>query len=526
MCKINPCRVRLRKCVWTICRVSYKIFHSGAELNMRRTSALCLLAVLVGSIALAELSSSVSGVLAGGDEIEIVSHEVTADFPEAITFKVTATSPDPIEEIRVFYKPLGSNRSVYNYLETDEPGTLVNGEFVMRTGTAATHKPPGTVFRYSFEIRDSAGRVLRTDEQDFLYMDDSLEWSSLSEGLLTVYYFGAFVESRARTVLETIQKTTTEMGRVLGIEPKEPINIVAYSNYRDMARALPFRSQAVREDLETQGMAWSEERVLLVLISGTTVMGIASHEFTHILVGEATGRGYTAVPAWLNEGLAEFGNLDPAPNYDWALNYAIFTRRLKPLSYLDTFGGTPDDIVIAYGQGKSVVQYLIEVYGEAKMAELMKEFNTARSADQALQQVYGFDTYGLDSQWRRAIGLDPLPAPDELSRRLTSDRSSTTAGESDAIEAPSPEAQVTPAADVEQTPQEPAVEEGNVRTRSCSAPAENSAGLPMDAAALALMAGPMALSMRWVLRRSYLDRVPGLRWRRRAPADGTTWSEG
>ena len=506
--------------IWTISGISYKILVVCAELSIRRISAVFLLAVFVVAVALVELSYPMSDVLAGGDEIEVVSHEVTADFPEGITFRVTATSPDTIEEIRVFYKPLGSNRSIYNYLET-EPGTLVNGEYVMPTGTAATHKPPGTVFRYSFEIRDSAGRVLRTDDEDFLYMDDSLEWNSVSEGLLTVYYFGAFVENRAKAVLETIQRTIEEMGAVLGIAPKEPIKIVTYSNYRDMSRALPFRSQAVREDLETQGMAWPEERVLLVLISGETVMGIASHEFTHILVGEAAGRGYSLVPSWLNEGLAEYGNQDPAPNYDWALNYAIFTRRLKPLWYLDTFSGTPDDIVIAYGHGKSVVRYMIEVYGEEKMAELMRAFHTARSTDQALQQVYGFDVYGLDSQWRRAIGLDPLLPPDELARQLTPGAPSASAGEADVSTQPSPQAQVTPAAELEQ---DPAAKEKGRSTRSCSAPAEDTAGLPLDAAALALMAGPFfALSMRWALRRNALDWVARLRRRRTVPPSDATW---
>ena len=66
-------------------------------------------------------------------------------------------------------------------------------------------------------------------------------------------------------------------------------------------------------------MAFSDERVLLVPAFDPTVKGTTSHEFTLLLVAEAAGRAASQVPAWLNEGLAEFGNIDPTDDYDAAL---------------------------------------------------------------------------------------------------------------------------------------------------------------------------------------------------------------
>ena len=439
--------------------------------------------------------------LGQGDEIEIISQNVSSNFPDNITFEVTAAGPDAIEEVRVFLKPLGSDTRTYGYLDI-EPGKEVSGEYVMMTGTGATHKPPGSVVGYSFEIRDAAGRVLRTEEKEYLYIDESLDWKEISEGILTVYYYGAFVENRARTVLETVQNTREEMGRVLGIKPEDPIKIVAYNNYRDMSRALPFRSQRVRQDLQTEGQAWPTERVLLVLTSEETFTGVASHEFTHILVSEAAGRGYSLVPAWLNEGLAEYGNVDQTPQYDWALRYAIFTRRLKPLWYLDNLGGEPDDIIIGYGHGKSVVSYLIARYGEGKMAELMRTFRTSVSTDGALKKVYGFDQYGLDTEWRQALGLEPLPSPEELESQLDANPSPTALAGAEPTLVPTPQVEATPAPAAEKTPQPPSVKEERPRsTRSCGAPAQgSSAGSPLDLAVLALLGAPfVALNSRWGL---------------------------
>ena len=191
-----------------------------------------------------------------------------------------------------------------------------------------------------------------------------------------------------------------------------------------MSAALPFRSQAVSEGLQTQGMAFSEERVLLVHGFDETVTGTVSHEFTHLLVGEAAGPALRQVPAWLNEGLAEYGNIDPTDDYDAALRYGIFTRRIKPLWYLNSFGGTPEDIIIAYGQGRSVVRFMIDSWGHDRMAALFPVLQRTMDIDQALLEVYGIDQYGLDSEWREQFGLEKLPSPEALENQIEEETSS------------------------------------------------------------------------------------------------------
>ena len=380
--------------------------------------------------------------VAQGEELAILSESVESQFPDGVVFKLTASGPDSIEDVRVFLKTLGGETSSYGRLDVTS-GTLVSGEYFLGTSTGVQHIPPGTLIRYHFELRDSAGRVLRTPAKEFLYEDSRFEWLHVSEDNITVYYYGGaiseFIKKRAEIVLDAAMEALDVMEPVLGIQVEEPIRLVLYSNYRDMNAALPFRSQAVRQDLVTQGQAWPNERVLLVLGTDSSVAGITSHEIVHILVSEASGLGYGLVPTWLNEGLAEYGNIDKTDSYTQALIMGIYTRQVKPLSYLSAFGGEPEDIVIAYGQSRSVVSYLIAIYGEEKMAELMVALQSMRSVDEALLSVYGFDQHGLDSQWRTAIGLEPFPAPDELEEALrqTPTPEATPASQ---VAAPAPEA--------------------------------------------------------------------------------------
>ena len=444
--------------------------------------------------------------LADEGDIEVQVVEAESQFPDGVKFSITASSSEEIDEIRVFFRKVGkSGLSAYRTVDF-QPGTVISGESMLSSGGGTNYFPPGTRILFSFEIRDKGGSVLRTPEQDFVYNDNRFEWLTVSSGLITVYYYGEYVESRANTVLQAAEEAMDIMVPVLGIAPTEPLRIVSYNNYRHMSMALPFRSQTVREQLQTEGMAFTDERVLLVHGFDPTVKGIASHEFTHLLVAEAAGNAYAQVPAWLNEGLAEYGNIDPTDSYDAALRYGIYTRRLKPLWYKDTFGGTPDDIIIAYGQGRSVVNFLINRQGEEKIADLFVALRQTLDIDLALDRVYGFDQHGLDSAWREAIGIDPLPSPEELQRQLEEPDAEPLAPAQDPAEEPTAVAKSTPRPEPTLSPEPSPVAslgddvEQPASPGGCNAPSQGA--VPLGLGMLLLLGAPLGLlSFRAVRRR-------------------------
>lgn len=348
-------------------------------------------------------------------EIKILEHRVETNFPTDVKFYVEVAGPDEIEEVRVVMKTIGQvTRSAYRQVEF-EPGVSISGEAELLTG-GTNYVPPGTRMAYSFEVRDKGGRLLRTDEEVFVYLDSRFEWFTVSEGIVTVYYNNQLVKSRAEHVLETALTSMAVTGPLLGIAPELPLHIVTYHNYQDMVGALPFRSQATRQQLITQGMAFDEERVLMVHSGDSSVTNTTAHEFVHLLVGDALGRAYSRAPAWLNEGLAEYGARHDDRERDIMNGYlerAIREGDVRPLWHLGSYSGTPSDIVYAYAHGESVVTFMVLEYGEGKMTELMRTLTRTLDIDAALMQVYGFDQYGLDSAWREAIGLEPLPRPEE-----------------------------------------------------------------------------------------------------------------
>lgn len=379
---------------------------------MRFFLALSFFAVL-GAATISFAPGGPSVAKAQEAELRIVNHRVQTDFPTDVKFFVEVAGPDEIEEVRVYMKTIGqTSRSDYRQVEF-EPGNVVSGEAELLT-SGNNYVPPGTRLAYSFEVTDKAGRTLRTEDEVFVYLDTRFEWLSVSEGIVTVYYNNPLVESRAEHVLETALASMEITGPLLGIDPDMPLHIVTYHNYQDMVGALPFRSQATRERLVTAGMAFDKERVLLVHSGSSSVTGTTAHEFVHLLVGDALGRAYPQVPAWLNEGLAEYGSIHSGERdiLNSRVERAIADGSLRPLSHLGSYSGTPDEILYAYAHGESVVTFMVEEYGEERMAELMRALARTFDIDAALEEVYGLDQHGLDSAWREAIGLEPLPPPE------------------------------------------------------------------------------------------------------------------
>ncbi|MCI0903547.1 MAG: hypothetical protein J4N75_08625, partial [Chloroflexi bacterium] len=165
--------------------------------------------------------------------------------------------------------------------------------------------------------------------------------------------------------------------------------------------------------------------------------------------------------------------------------------------------------IIAYGQARSVVQYMLDTYGPDRMAALFPVLQRTLNIDQALLEVYGMDQFGLDSAWRKFMGLEPLPSPEELESQLdetteSPDSESSGAEESSgdtegatgaadeatSMPGPTPGAEGQPAGAEGDDGQE---SEGGLNSPGCSAPASGSGNVSIGLGMLLLLSTPLGL---------------------------------
>jgi hypothetical protein len=430
--------------------------------------------LLIAAAALPALLLPVGPVIAQEPEpipapIEVLTATAVSEFPIGIRFSATAVGEHEITSMAVRFRIGLLTRGVYEYLDY-VTADINNGELFWRTATAAGYIPPETIITYNYEIEDSAGNLFSTEEQELIFQDARFNWERVEEGPVSVAYHGP-VKVRAEAILQAILDTLEKMGPVLGAGIDDPIRVVTYNNQKEMLEALPPRSAAIGRELVTEGQAFSDVGTLMVLIGGRLALGTASHEVTHILNHRAGQSIFRRLPSWLHEGLAEYGNVDPGFSYDIALEFAVATDRLMPHLYMQTLPGDPEDVIIFYGQSKSIVRFMIDLQGEVGMRELLSLHKRGINMDDALQEVYGLDRLGLTNAWRAEIGAEPYELPKIAEARptpvayptvqaftLTPQAGGSNVGDvtiSDEIAEPTPELQ--PEVAVTTPPQEPEV---------------------------------------------------------------------
>ena len=351
------------------------------------------------------------------ETIKVLSSNVTSEFPEGIRFELNASGENEIESIAVRFKTGTQPRMSYDYMEL-EKGRVVDAELLWRTATAARYIPPGTIITYSFEIEDSEGSRLDTEPEEFIYRDIRYEWEELEDGPVSVAFHGP-VRTRGEIILDALVETLDVMGPLLGAGTTEPIRVTMYNNTLEMIEALPPGSTTIRRELITEGQAFTNIGTLLVLGSGRLARGTASHEMTHILTHRAGDSAFRSVPAWLDEGLSEFGNVDPGFSYTVAVEFAIATDRLLPITSMPALPGDPEDVIIFYGQARSIVRFMVAAYGAESMTALMGQLKSGTGMDEALRDIYGVDRLGLENQWREAIAAPLLTVTERQRARPT-----------------------------------------------------------------------------------------------------------
>ena len=393
------------------------MFIASLHKLMSKYSKILFLLTLTFLINISQTANVVTADQTSQNPINVKSSLITSEFPKGIWLDIEVVSESKITEISSRLKIGQTKGTTYNYLCLNEqnknseswrckdivPSKNIKATLFWRTDTSGKYIPQGTLIEISFEIKDEKGNVLITPTTNFAYLDPNFKWEDISEGPVTLNYHGP-VKSRAQKILDAIVETLEKVGPVLGADIDDPIMVTMYNNGKEMIDAQPPQSSTQGRELITEGQAFSNFGTLHLIGGDRNSIGTASHEVTHILVHRAGEGVFRKVPTWLNEGLAEWANIDPAMSYDIALEFAVATDRVPVITKGITMPGKPEDAIIFYGASRSIVTYLISEYGAQKMYSLLSELKSDVKLEDSIQKVYGFDTVILENTWRNKIG--------------------------------------------------------------------------------------------------------------------------
>jgi hypothetical protein len=364
---------------------------------MKRIYPLMLL-----SLAISVLCSSTS---LAQDGVAVISSEAEAQFPTSMTFSLEAEADIDIVDIDLEYR-VNRRGLVTESCRVDvdfTPGQAVVASWrwdMLKTGGL----PPGTEVEYWWLIEDATGDMVETSPKTVRFDDLRYDWNNITNDQVAFFWYEGDV-SFVQGLVDAADEALRDLASEAGVSLDQPATFYMYANSWDLHGAL------VYPDEWTGGVAFPAYSTIVIGISpGSVDWGkrAIAHELGHLVIHQEVFGPYGVLPTWLDEGLAMDAEGDLRSDLQALLEQAISSDSLFSVrSISSSFPTDPYEAKLSYAESYSLVQFLIDSYGSDKIVELLQVYKDGSTDDEALLQVYGFDTDGLGEQWRVSLGLGP-----------------------------------------------------------------------------------------------------------------------
>jgi len=356
-----------------------------------------------------------SGEAAAQGSIQITDTGPKVDFPESITFSADIRSDSPIQSVVLEYgvDQLACGRVVAKAFPEFQPGKTTSAEWTWEMRQSGS-LPPGARVWWEWHVTDSSGAEAVSPRGQVTFLDDVHGWKSLqADGVNLHWYQGD--DHFGQSLHDSAVQALAWLKQQAGLTSDSPVDLYIYGSTGDLRDAILYEPSWIG------GQAFPDQNIVIIGITPEDIewgKHAIAHELTHVLVGHFTFSCLGDVPAWLNEGLASFSEGSLEPSSQALFDQAVKNDTLIPLRALSgSFSEEPTKADLSYSQSYSVVNFIIQEYGQDKMNRLLMALRDGATVDDALVEVYGFDVDGLDNAWRTAIGapsraiLQPSPTP-------------------------------------------------------------------------------------------------------------------
>ena len=254
----------------------------------------------------------------------------------------------------------------------------------------------------------------------------NFDWSYISTKHYDVYFYNGNY-ALAAFAAEVLEEATPQIENELNYRLRGKVPVMVYDSHND------FQQTNVGGGLIPEGVGGFTEsfknRVVLPF-SGSyeDFRHVLHHELTHaftfdMLYGGGIGSFISAgtlfqLPLWFAEGYAEYSSQRGMDYFgDMVLRDATINHYLIPLEYAGGF--------IVYKEGQSAIQFIVDHFGEEKLAELLSRSRVAISVEKGMKSALGLSMKDFDKEWQKTLQREYWPEmakrkePKELGRALT-----------------------------------------------------------------------------------------------------------
>ncbi len=335
--------------------------------------------------------------------------EVTSTYGVGIEFVVELEGAVP-DRLELLLRTPGSDSSfVAQATVSGQTGTYT-------WDTASTHLTPNTPVTFQWRAIDG-GEPLLSKENTIRYEDDrpGLDWQSASLGEATVHWYGDHEDQALR--FGEVTAIGVEQGEeLLGTELAGPVDVFVYDSQEDFFGAL---GPGARE--WTGAAAYSEIRTIFMWLGGGSSGYLEQamiHEVTHIVFHDATTNPFHEPARWLNEGIATWSETRSDDGERQVVEAEAAGDGLFSFEAIsEQFPIGERGAVLSYAQGTSMVQLIVDRYGESAIAGITAALRDGASDAESLEagtgapadQLYAdfFADFGAETP--EPVTAEPIP---------------------------------------------------------------------------------------------------------------------
>ncbi|HSH04864.1 MAG TPA: peptidase MA family metallohydrolase [Anaerolineae bacterium] len=262
---------------------------------------------------------------------------------------------------------------------------------------------PFATVRYWWYVHYADGSGYESVAQTLAYDDDQFAWQMTSRGGMTAYWTGDEA-AIGQWALDVAEQAEAELAGLVPGEAKRPLRIYIYPSSSDLRAALRLTGRDW-----VGGHAAPELGVIMVTaVNPRTALADLQrsipHEMAHLFIYEAAGIGFRNVPRWFDEGVASLAEAGGAPGYERALAEAVARRETLPLAGLCArLPVATEEVVLAYGQSRSLLAFIEREYGRQKIGEMVLAWADGANCDTAVRRSLGLTLAQLEEAWLQSL---------------------------------------------------------------------------------------------------------------------------
>jgi len=356
--------------------------------------------ILVIAVVLAGMICAPAAVAAPPATIQVVEQSVESHFPDDLTFHLRVRSDAGEITQATLYMRVGWEDTTRPVIpESFSPAPEV--ELTAVWSTFAETVPPFVEIAYHWEVTDSTGETLTTEEIHTEYTDTTHDWQRLEDEHVVVFWYDQ-PPSFGEALFEAAQEAYDHVAHITGITTERPIRVVIYNNQTDFC---VFYAPRTCQDW-IGGQTFSGITVQWGNNLDWFVYDVVPHELAHVFYGEIFSDTWITIPTWFNEGIAVY-NERTDHSQEMALVLDAAERdELVPLRMMSARGGSVvhGEVGAWYAEAYSLVAFLAETYGEETLGELILTLADNVPFEEALARTTGLDMIQFELEWRAWLG--------------------------------------------------------------------------------------------------------------------------